>query len=58
VGGGTIVRSCSVAHPATTCTITGLVTGANYHVDVTATNAAGVSPGGAARLTVAAKRAS
>lgn len=57
VGGGTIVRSCSVAYPTTTCTITGLVNGANYHVDVTATNSAGVSPAAAARLTVTAKRA-
>lgn len=57
VGGGSVVRSCTVAHPATACTITGLVTGATYHVDVTATNAAGMSPSAVSRLTVAAKRA-
>lgn len=44
--------SCTVAAPATTCTIPGLVNGAVYDVVVTAANAQGTSSGAGAALPV------
>lgn len=45
-------RNCIATSPANTCTITGLVNGRSYRVQVTATNTAGTSPSSPASAAV------
>ncbi len=45
-------RSCTIAPPATTCTVTGLVNGTSYTLTARAANAAGEGPASAASNTV------
>ena len=52
---GASAGTCSPAKGATTCTISKLVTGVTYWVDVTATNSAGTGPASSPRVSVVVK---